>query len=83
MEQERSASRCVARICGEFLSAASDSTTPSPSAAPAAVFQVEKNEKGASYDVDLAGGLQGADARAEAVVNDPMPPRLFVMARDG
>lgn len=47
--------------------------------------KVEKNEKGATYDVDLAGTLQGGTAggKAEAVVVDPMPPRLFVMARDG
>jgi len=49
--------------------------------------KVEKNEKGATYDVDLAGKIEGeveGDAgKAEAVVNDPMPPRLFVMSRDG
>jgi len=45
--------------------------------------KVEKNEKGATYDVDLAGKLQGDDVKAEAVVNDPMPPRLFVVNRDG
>jgi hypothetical protein len=45
--------------------------------------KVEKNEKGATYDVDLAGKIEGDDGKAEAVVNDPMPPRLFVMNRDG
>jgi hypothetical protein len=43
----------------------------------------DKNEKGATYDVDLAGKLQGDDTKAEAVVNDPIPPRLFIMNRDG
>jgi len=43
----------------------------------------ERGEKGATYDVDLAGKLQGDDTRAEAVVNDPIPPRLFIMSRDG
>jgi len=45
--------------------------------------KVEKNEKGATYDVELAGKLQGDDDKAEAVVVDPIPPRLFVMSRDG
>lgn len=36
----------------------------------------------ASYSVDLAGKMEG-DSKAEAVVNDPLPPRLFVMRRDG
>ena len=45
--------------------------------------KVEKNEKGATYDVDLAGKIQGDDIKAEAVVNAPMSPRLFIMNRDG
>jgi hypothetical protein len=45
--------------------------------------KADRNDKGATYDIDLAGKIQGDDTRAEAVVNDPIPPRLFIMTRDG
>jgi hypothetical protein len=63
------------------------------------MFRVTLQPERASYEVDLAGKIQGDDIKvcssdrlfsvlkaplqAEAVVNDPKPPRLFIMSRDG
>jgi hypothetical protein len=39
------------------------------------VFRVALGARGATYGAELAGRVEG-DSRAEAVVSEPLPPRL-------